>query len=241
MKLRLLIGCCILLTFFATRYYYYTSNTADLDTALVRADCHKQHKLNSQEYWNCRFKTQDWQDNHGDEQSLHFYTLMVNGIPEHLQQEIAKNHYTIGDFGCAQGEGTEYFSQMFPNASVTGVDISSEGVAIAAAKHHKANFIATDLTQYNGSFDIIISSNTLEHFYEPWSILTLLSHKARRYMIILVPFDQPGIPSGEHFYSFNHQNILHKVGDFRLNYSKIIHPDPKFWNEKQILLIYKKI
>ena len=218
------------------RYYYTHRNLA-----AQHSDCHKKYEFNSKDYWDCRFKTQDWQNNHGDEQTLHFYTLLVNTLPDDVQKEIDSSHYTVADFGCAQGEGTEFFAKSFPGARVTGVDISEEGIKIAKAKHKTAEFIATDLTKYSGEFDVIISSNTMEHFHQPWDVLMRLSSKAKKYMIILVPFDQPGIPFEEHFYSFNYDNIPSELSGFKLVYTKIAHPDPKFWGEKQILLIYKKV
>lgn len=202
--------------------------------------CDKKYELNSKEYWDCRFKSQDWQKHHGDEQTKHFYTLLINNLPDFLLDEIQSGNNKLVDFGCAQGEGTELIAYNFPNIQITGVDISEEGIEIAKRKNHKAKFLATDLTQYDGQWDILISSNTMEHFYNPWEIIEQLAPRAKKYMIILVPFDQPGIPNHEHFYSFNYSNIVDKIGDFNLVYSRIANPDPKYWPEKQILLIYKK-
>lgn len=200
---------------------------------------HTKYPVNSREYWDARFKAGDWQDNKGGEQTLHFYTLLVNAIPQAIQEEIFTSKYKIFDFGCAQGEGTEYFANIFSNAEVTGIDISEEGIKIAKSKHHKAKFLAVDLTKMNINWDILISSNTFEHFTNPWEILGKLSLKTNKYLIILIPFEQLGVPVDEHLYSFNHNNIPKSVKGFDLVYSKIVYPDPKFWDGKQILLIYK--
>jgi 2-polyprenyl-3-methyl-5-hydroxy-6-metoxy-1,4-benzoquinol methylase len=127
--------------------------------------------INSKEYWDFRFKSLDWQNNNGNEQNLHFYTLMLNALPKILQEEINNNNYNILDFGCAQGAGTAYFAHMLPNALVSGIDLSEEAIKIAKKKHpEKVQFISEDITKksLNGTkFDIIISSNTLEHFVNP--------------------------------------------------------------------------
>lgn len=201
----------------------------------------KNHPLNSKEYWDGRFKSGDWQDHFGDQQTLHFYTLLLNAIPEDIQKEIEKSGWSVVDFGCAQGEGTEYFAKMLKDAKVTGVDFSEAAIEIAGQKNSAAKFLAIDLTKDNNveyKWDVLISSNTLEHFYEPWQVLGKLSSRVRKYMVILVPFDQQGIPNDEHFYSFNYQNIPDKINNFKLAYTKIVYPDPKFWGEQQILLIY---
>ncbi len=207
---------------------------------IFAANCGAKYSLNSKEYWDCRFKSNDWQRHQGDEQTLHFYTLLVNCLPESIQDEINVQKYSVVDFGCAQGEGTEFFATSLPSADVTGVDISEDGIEIAKRKNKKASFLATDLTKYNGFWDVLISSNTMEHFFKPWYILEQLSTKVTKYIIILVPFDQAGIPNDEHFYSFNYKNIPERIKDFKLIYTKIAYPDPKFWGERQILLIYKK-
>jgi trans-aconitate methyltransferase len=224
-------------------FFYFRSHMVQKvsDNKPTMKKCDEQYRLNTKEYWDCRFKTSDWQNNHGDEQTLHFYTLLVNCLPEDIQNEINSNQYSVVDFGCAQGEGTEFFAISFPKSHVTGVDISNEGIEIAKRKNKKADFLATDLTQSQDKWDVLISSNTLEHFYEPWNILNKLSSKIAKYLIILVPFEQPDIPNHEHFYSFNRKNIPEQLEDFQLTYTKIAYPNPRFWGEKQILLIYKRI
>ncbi len=195
--------------------------------------------INSKEYWDDRFKSGNWDAYKGDEQTLHFYTLLVNSLPKELQEEILNSRHDIFDFGCAQGEGTEYFANIFLNSNVIGVDISHEAIKIAKQKNKKASFMCADLKNYNTRWDILISSNTLEHFENPWEILEQLADKTQKYLIILVPFDQKNIPDGEHFYSFNFDNIPKFIKNFDLVFYKSVYPDPKFWNDLQVLLIYK--
>ncbi len=229
---KIILVCCLLSILFVGWWYRMNNNNSLIEDFVI----------NSKEYWDFRFKTQDWQNNQGNEQTLHFYTLLLNAIPEALQDEINIAKYTILDFGCAQGEGTDYFAKMLPNTIVTGVDFSQEAVEIARKKHpNKVTFICEDFTKLSTpqpNFDVIISSNTLEHFYNPWDVLYKLTTHARKYVIILVPFNQQGIPTAEHFYSFNYDNIPGIINNFKLSFKKILYPDPKYWGEKQILLIY---
>jgi hypothetical protein len=238
MRLKFLpIAFLSLLSFKFDPYNTMIANASNTEHNIGK--CDEQYTLNTKEYWDCRFKTRDWHNNNGTDQTLHFYTLLINCIPEYILEEIDSKQYQVVDFGCAQGEGTEFFANTVQKAHVTGVDISSEGIEIAKGKNKKAEFLATDLTTYQGKWDVLISSNTLEHFYAPWDILEKLSNKIGKYLIILVPFEQPGIPNHEHFYSFNRQNIPNEINNFKLIYTKIVHPYQRFWGEKQILLIYK--
>ena len=215
----------------------YKMNNNNVSKDLSKGD----FVINSKNYWDFRFKTKDWQNNFGDEQTLHFYTLLLNGIPEALQEEMSTNAYSVLDFGCAQGEGTNFFAKMLSKTKLTDIDFSYEAIRIAKEKHINVSFICEDLMNsdtLSSKFDIVISSNTLEHFYKPWEVLSKLTTKATKHVIVLVPFDQPGIPNDEHFYSFNYGNIPNIINNFTLTFKKILYPDPKFWGEKQILLIY---
>lgn len=226
-------------------YKIYSNNNKDLIKVDLVKDQSINSEINSKEYWDQRFGSRDWEKNFGAEQTLHFYTLLVNGMPEEVQQEFNDKHYTIMDFGCAQGEGTDYLAKVLDKTSVTGVDFSCEAIEIANARNSKAkyvckNLLSSEADDFKQIFDVVISSNTLEHFYNPWEVLSTLSTKAKKYMVILVPFDQKNIPDGEHFYSFNYNNIPTKINGFSLVFKKLIYPDPKYWADKQIILLYKK-
>lgn len=204
--------------------------------------CSAQHEMNSKEYWDCRFGTQDWQSRHGDKQSEYFYSILVHWIPAAVQSEIRSNKYSVVDFGCAQGEGTELFARAFPESRVTGVDISTEAIKIARKKNKQASFLAVDLTTHPDEWDVMITSNTLEHFHHPWDMAGRLSAKIRKYIIVLVPFEEPNVPrpNYEHFYSFNRDNIPQVLGNFRLTYGTVLETNPQWWDGMQVLLVYTR-
>ncbi len=93
-----------------------------------------------------------------------------------------------------------------------------------------------------GVYDVIISSNTLEHFFYPYDISLKLSEHAKKYLIFLVPFQEKDrIP--EHFYTFDYTNIPFKINRFGLRFFKEIDArevENTYWFGKQILLIYQK-
>lgn len=222
-------------------YFGVRSPDAPAPRAAVES-CGQKHEMNSKAYWDCRFSTQDWQTRHGPDQSRYFYRLMVDGLPEEFRREIRAGKYSVVDFGCAQGEGTELFALEFPDSQVTGVDISPEAVRIAKEKNRKAAFLATDLTAHPGVWDVMITSNTLEHFHRPWEMLEKLSGRVKRYFIILVPFEEPNVPrpNAEHFYSFNDANIPRMVSGFKLVHGAVMPTDQRFWAGRQVLLIFQK-
>jgi SAM-dependent methyltransferase len=204
--------------------------------------CAAKHEMNSKAYWDCRFGTQDWQSRHGDKQSEYFYGILVEFLPQAVKDEIRDRKYSVVDFGCAQGEGTELFARAFPGSKVTGVDISTEAVRIARQKNKLASFLAADLTTHPGEWDVMITSNTLEHFREPWDMAERLSGKIGKYIIILVPFEEPNVPrpNYEHFYSFGRENIPQALGRFRLASVAVLETVPQWWRGMQVLLVYKR-
>lgn len=202
--------------------------------------CWEKHNINSREYWDCRFVSQHWQSRHGDQQSEYFYGLLVEMLPEPVKAEMRARRYSVVDFGCAQGEGTERFAEAFPDSPVTGVDISPEAIKIAHAKRKRVDFVATDLTTHPGSWDVLITSNTLEHFHEPWDMARRLQPKVGRYFIILVPFNEVIVKPSEHFYSFTWDNIPQALDEFRLIHTGVTETDPRWWNGTQVMLIYAR-
>ncbi len=204
-----------------------------------QGECWTKHEINSREYWDCRFATRDWQRRHGGAQSEYFYGLLVDLIPEPVKAEMRAGGYSVVDFGCAQGEGTERFAEAFPASRVTGVDISVEAIRLARAKSKRVEFVAADLTAHPGTWDVLITSNTLEHFREPWDMMQRLLPRVGRFFIILVPFNERLLPQpNEHFYSFNRDNIPRAVGRFKLIYSAVVATPPKWWPGEQVMLIY---
>ena len=92
-------------------------------------------KINSKEYWDDRFKSNDWILAGGDEQNRYFYSLMLELIPEYVKDEIFNELMSICDFGCAEGDGTQIFKKIFQYSDVTGVDISEHALDNARKKY----------------------------------------------------------------------------------------------------------
>jgi len=208
----------------------------------VAAACYPKFEMNSKEYWDCRFATGDWQARHGPEQGRYFYQVLIDRLPEPFRNEIRSRQYSVVDFGCAQGEGTEIFALAFPDSRVTGVDISTEAIRIAGQKKRKAEFLAADLTTHAGEWDVLITSNTLEHFYRPWEMLDKVSARARRYLVILVPYGETNVPRPhyEHVYSFSDANIPRALNAFKLVHGEVFPVDPRYWRGSHVLLIYQR-
>src|SRR5215208_3522954 len=76
---------------------------------------------------------------------------------------------SICDLGCGNGHISGRLSAL--GYEVTGVDASASGIQIARRAYPGAKFIETlidaNLGEALGNFDLVISSDVIEHLYRP--------------------------------------------------------------------------
>lgn len=199
-------------------------------------------ELNSKEYWENRFE-ENWESMQGIEQTLFFANIACNLLPDFIVREIKKEKYTICDMGCALGQGTHCLSE-FLGINIDGADFSKEAIQKATKMFPQNKFRLIDLMDIPDQiqYDVVYTSNVLEHFPDPWEIFDHLSKITKKYIILMVPFEET-MKVSEHMYKFMANNIpIYKSG-FALVYSDSIDgreiPNT-YYADNQILLIYKK-
>ncbi|HVU84906.1 MAG TPA: class I SAM-dependent methyltransferase [Puia sp.] len=198
--------------------------------------------INSTQYWNQRFIA-DWKENNGMEQSQFFSRIAVDHLPAWFIRYVQQHQPSFCDWGCAMGNGTKVLHDLLSLQNTTGIDFSRVAIEQARASYPAIRFIATDILRDESfpRFDIIFSSNTLEHFENPWDILEKLSCFAKKFLVILIPFQEYD-RHFEHFYTFETTNIPSTIrASHRLTYFSIINAaeyPTNYWNGQQILLIY---
>lgn len=101
-----------------------------------------------------------------------------------IKELIPNDVNTILDVGCGNGIITNILSKTW---DVTGVDISDEALSYLQCKKIKAS--ATSIPLPDKSFDILLSSEMLEHLSASEILLALSEFKriSRKYIIISVP------------------------------------------------------
>ena len=95
-----------------------------------------------------------------------------------LALEIGKG-LRICDLGCGNGYMAAFLAQA--GFDVLGVDASAKGIALAQENFPQAEFrqieLGGDLAQAIGSdFDLVISSDVIEHLYRPADLPGLSIH-----------------------------------------------------------------
>ncbi|HBR02768.1 MAG TPA: hypothetical protein DD738_09165 [Ruminiclostridium sp.] len=196
--------------------------------------------VNSKEYWEARFSTGDWNKFDGDKQSEFFSKIAIDTFPEWLKADLNRNEWRILDVGCAQGDGSAVLARNFPSCRVTGMDFAESAIKDAESRFPYCDFIVGDATESLQQFDVIFSSNTLEHLKNPRSVMEIICNAASKYAIFLLPFEDSSDIS-EHFHVFGRGFFPLQLGNCFLKYYTVIDcsfMNPLYWSGKQILLIY---
>lgn len=199
--------------------------------------------VNSQAYWQQRF-LENWEACQGPNQSRFFARLAIENLPQWLFEQIQRDALTFVDWGCAQGDGTDVFASYIDAAQMTGVDFSSVSIAQAQVRYPAIRFLAEDWLQKDTEikvFDVVFSSNTLEHFHQPYQVLEMLCQRASKAVILALPFQEKDRIS-EHFFTFLPENIPLAVANrFRLVWSSVLdcsQLQDAYWGGEQIFLVY---
>jgi hypothetical protein len=170
--------------------------------------------INSCEYWDHRFQT-DWEDKSGPKQSRFFSDVAIAALPTWVLQHLKRRDVEFVDWGCAQGDGTDVWTQLVSPNRMTGVDFSGTSISQAADRYPAIRFKCENwllpTKSRHKKYGVLFSSNTLEHFADPISALTMLSRRARDIMVIAVPFAEVN-RFGEHMFTFLASNVPAGIG-----------------------------
>ncbi len=84
-------------------------------------------------------------------------------------EEIPGPVNTVLDYGCGQGGWSELLREVFPNAQISGIDISANAIAKAKERFPENDYFCFDSKVApfsDASFDLVFSYHVLEHVYE---------------------------------------------------------------------------
>lgn len=201
-------------------------------------------KINSNTYWDSRFNA-DWEAKMGPGQSRFFARIAIGHLPEWLMTQLRKNASTLVDWGCAQGDGTDEWASYLSARQLTGIDFSSVAIDQATQRYPAIKFFSedwlSDSDKLKRTYDFVFSSNVIEHFHQPYDILKIISEKARKGVLLLLPYRERD-RHDEHFFTFLPENIpLVLPNRFRLIWAKVINCsgiDNTHWTGEQVVLAY---
>lgn len=202
--------------------------------------------INTRKFFDENF-THEFRQKDGNKQTIFFCKIALENFPNWLIQDLKKG-LSVADVGCAMGECVDLLQKRFKKSKVVGIDFSSVAIKEARINFPKNIFFCKSLINLGNKYDLVFSSNTLEHFRNPLIKLERLMHFVNKYVVLLIPFQEYELTSS-HFYTFDYDNIPLALEDFSLAYAKVITtwnipnnhwPGTPKWPGKQILVIYAK-
>jgi O-antigen biosynthesis protein len=206
-------------------------------------DNFEKSEINSPDYWNKRF-FEDWIAKGGRKQTAFFAELCCRELPDWLVEEVRAGKSAIFDYGCALGDALPVLQRAFPEAPIRGGDVAQVGLGLARALHPGFEFVdVTEIGEASKIADIVYCSNTLEHFENWREILHRLSRHARKYLLVMVPFEEED-RIDEHFCTFEFDSLQARLSSgVRLLHLTVcdagLEPETH-WNGLQLIAIYGK-
>ncbi|MBO5037963.1 MAG: class I SAM-dependent methyltransferase [Alphaproteobacteria bacterium] len=174
-------------------------------------------------------------------QAKFFYNVFKKIFPESLRNELNKNEYICCDFGCGLGNFTNNLYEMFPKFEICGVDYSKNAISYAQKHFPKVHFLNLELNNLKNKYDVVVTSNTLEHFSNPDEIMKELLTHTKKFFMILVPYEEYERYQ-EHLFTFERSFFKDSFENFELIFLKSIDLSSVFntmWLGKQVLAVYK--
>ena len=192
--------------------------------------------MNSRAFWEQYFED-EWGANDGPSQSRHFMLQLLSHLPSPELQWLLESSVSILDWGCATGEGTDILRGLFPNSEVCGLDFAKLAIDEAERRHPQTTFVWAADGEIQHQFDVILSSNCLEHFEDPLAIARDHLAHCRSLYIILVPYKEHPLHE-QHFAQFRDESFPDSISGF----SRLaVVPFPlnnEYWPGSQVLVLY---
>lgn len=202
------------------------------------------NEINTQRYWDGRFN-EDWEQFDGPEQSRFFSNIALQNIPDWLLNKVKEKKLTVADWGCAQGDGTSIWAEHIASVQIAGIDFSEAAIQIAKKRYPNINFLAENWLDSDFKkdlkYDVVFSSNTLEHFHEPFDVLNKIATHAEKLIVLALPYKEHQ-RIDEHFFTFTPENIPNVIQKkFQLVWSRVINCQEipaSYWPGEQIILVF---
>jgi len=162
---------------------------------------------------------------------------LITSLPAPEAAFLRGNRTTILDWGCATGEGVALLAGAFSLSRVTGIDIAESAVKAARARHSRHEFLVTDGVAIPRPFDVIVTSNVLEHFERPLDTVRQHLSSCRLLYLALVPLREYP-PIEDHLVTFIEKSFPQYLGGFVRLVACPVVTDPEFWSGQQVLVAY---
>lgn len=165
-----------------------------------------------------------------------------------LLEHLARYHFSmlyakgrVLDFACGSGYGTQLVAKLNKQNlnEIIGVDLNEDAITYARARYHHplasyqvADVTDTTLPEQLGTFDTILSFETLEHIHDEAAFMSNLYRllKPGGTLVMSTPYGEGrGIPCGQPFHV--HQLTREEFRDLFTSYKSVT-----IYNQKGVLI-----
>ncbi|HWN98037.1 MAG TPA: glycosyltransferase, partial [Blastocatellia bacterium] len=192
--------------------------------------------INSRSWWEEYF-AKEWDAHGGSDQTRHFMERLIAELPAPEKDYLRSQPVRVLDWGCAFGEGVEVLAEAFPGCRVTGLDFASRAIEQARLRYPNREFILTETDDIPGQFDVIVTSNCLEHFEIPIELVNAHLRSCNKFYVALVPYDEFPL-SDYHRSHLTEESFPERLGGFIRLCANRVEIDPLYWNGQQLLVVY---
>ena len=157
----------------------------------------KTENPNTQEYWDKESVEKGWLEKNWE------YS------PGDKAWEVMK-HIDYGnsvlDVGFGSGMVLRRIKEIRPNLYISGCDFSKEAIKFLSARLPINEYFwcnaNKEIPKPDKSFDIVVSTEVIEHMDSPEHFIKELARVARNKIIITTPYGDKSCDSGEHMWAF---------------------------------------
>lgn len=151
------------------------------------------------------------------------YSIHVQMIADHIEKNLnEKDKIKILDVGCGDAVLLYMLKKKIKNKKfkIFGVDLSKIALDVAREKVPDGEFIESDVYSYNlqdNFFDIVISSDVIEHVNHPERMLTEIKRvlKPAGFLVIGTPIRYTEKPlDTNHFQEFYQEEFVSLVSEY---------------------------
>ena len=192
--------------------------------------------VNSQAYWEVYFSGL-WDQNNGRGQTTHFMQCLVQNLPEPEKRYLSSRDAEVLDWGCAFGDGVAVLAQSFPRCRLTGLDFAETAIQEARRSFPGQEFIHADGGRLNREFDVIMTSNCLEHFENPLEVVESHLRWCRDFYVALVPYREAPLIDC-HRAQFRDECFPEQFRGFARVAALPVDVDQNYWTGQQLLVVY---
>ena len=195
--------------------------------------------INSQPWWESYFAT-TWDGNCGRMQTTRFMECVVRNLPTLLREDLQAQRLSILDWGCAFGDGVRVLAEAFPRCHVAGLDFAQRAINESRRVYPHYEFIHAIDGRITRPFDVVVTSNCLEHFDEPLEIAAGHLAWCQTWYVVLVPYNEAKLLD-QHRSRFTEDSFPERLHGFVRICAEAVDVDQRVWTGQQLLAVYVSI